>query len=101
MSFGLPSLLPTLWRGVKGRKRARGDNSRYSTPFTRRRSEVKKTLFAALAAAAVLAMPAAHAAETSVVKAIQACNADFFKAVAADKNIPESLKVRDGDMAYL
>lgn len=62
---------------------------------------MKKTLFAALAAAAVLAMPAAHAAETSVVKAIQACNADFFKAVAADKNIPESLKVRDGDMAYL
>ena len=62
---------------------------------------MKKTLFAALAAAAVLAMPAAHADETSVVKAIQACNADFFKAVAADKNIPESLKVRDGDMAYL
>ncbi len=61
---------------------------------------MKKILLAA-AVAAALSVSAAQAGEAGVVKAIQACSADFFKAVAAEKRIPEALKVRDGDFAYL
>ena len=54
---------------------------------------------AAALSAAVFALPAQAA--DGVVGAIQTCSADFFKAVAADKNIPENMKIRDGERAYL
>lgn len=53
------------------------------------------------AAAAFCAAGAAHAADSSVVKALQTCSADFYRAVAANKNIPEQFKIHEGDMAYL
>ncbi len=69
--------------------------------FPSRRLNVKKMLLAATAAlCAAVAVPA-HAADTTVVKALQACSADFFKAVAQDKHFPEKYKVHDGDMAYM
>ncbi|MDO5531573.1 hypothetical protein [Sutterella sp.] len=60
---------------------------------------MKKTVLA-LAALAVAA-GAAHAADSKLLNTLLACNADYFKAIAADKNIPETLKIRDGDRAYL
>ena len=62
---------------------------------------MKKVLLAAAAAICAAALSPAHAADTSVVKALQTCSADFFKAVAQDKKFPEKYKVHDGDMAYM
>lgn len=59
---------------------------------------MKKTVLAFAALAIVAGAPAA---ETSLVQTLPACSADFFKAVAKDKNIPEALKIREGEMAYL
>lgn len=58
-------------------------------------------LLAAAAALCAAALSPAHAADASVVKALQACSADFFKAIAQDKQFPEKYKVHDGDMAYM
>ncbi len=66
-----------------------------------RRLNVKKVLLAAAAALCAAALSPAHAADASVVKALQACSADFFKAIAQDKQFPEKYKVHDGDMAYM
>lgn len=63
-----------------------------------------KHILSTTAAALLLAgtVLTAQAAPTEgVVGAIQACNADFFKAVAADRNIPDEYKIKDGDRAYL
>ena len=54
-----------------------------------RRLNVKKVLLAAAAALCAAALSPAHAADASVVKALQACSADFFKAIAQDKQFPE------------
>ncbi len=63
---------------------------------------MKKTILAAAAAVFAAAVSIqAHAADQTPVKALLTCSADFFKAVAADKNIPEKYKIHDGDLAYL
>lgn len=63
---------------------------------------MKKLILALAAVAAVAGAQTAGAAEDSkLLQSLTACNADFFRAVAKDRNIPETLKVREGDMAYL
>ena len=62
-----------------------------------------KKLILSLAALGVIgaaAAPAVQAADSQILAKLPACNADFFRAIAKDKNIPETLKVREGDMAY-
>lgn len=63
---------------------------------------MKKLILALAAVAAVAGAQTAGAAEDSkLLQSLTACNADFFRAVAKDQNIPETLKVHEGDMAYL
>ncbi len=57
-------------------------------------------LAAGLVGLTALSAPAFAADEGDLVEALPVCNASFFKAVAQNKQIPEALKVRDGDMAY-
>lgn len=60
---------------------------------------MKKTVLAL--AALGIAAGAAQAADSQILNSLLACNASYFKAIAKDKNIPETLKIRSGDMAFL
>ena len=62
-----------------------------------------KFLVSALAAAgaALTLLPSAQAADSQLLTALSTCRATYFDAIAKDKNIPESLKIRDGSRAYL
>ena len=64
-----------------------------------RRLNVKKTVLAL--ALFGIAAGAAQAADSQILNSLLACNASYFKAIAKDKNIPETLKIRSGDMAFL
>lgn len=55
----------------------------------------------ALAGVALGAAASAQAADSHLLTALSACHNGYFKAVAQDKNIPETLKVREGEFAYL
>ena len=57
---------------------------------------MKKTVLAL--AALGIAAGAAQAADSQILNSLLACNASYFKAIAKDKNIPETLKIRSGDM---
>lgn len=64
-----------------------------------RRLNVKKTVLALTLLG--IAAGAAQAADSQILNSLLACNASYFKAIAKDKNIPETLKIRSGDMAFL